>query len=68
MLTKLAAWYLKKRKKSVLIGYEIKNGYVRSMNDDAFIHGNELINVDYRTSDNKPFLIPKGKFSFVRKG
>lgn len=66
MISKFAVWYLRKRKKSVLIGYEIKNGYVRSMNNDALTYDNELTNVDYRTCDNEPLLIPNGKFSIIR--
>ncbi|RST60187.1 hypothetical protein D5F11_009015 [Siminovitchia terrae] len=67
MLAKIAIWYLRKTKKSVLIGFEIKDGYLRSLNNNTLTYDNHLVNVDYRTRDDKPLLLPEGKFSISRK-
>lgn len=63
MLAKLAIWYLRKTHKSVLIGFEINSGTIKSINNDSFTYDNNLNNVDYRTSDNKSIILPEGKFS-----
>lgn len=67
MLSKLAVWYLRKKKISVLIGFEVKNGQMKSYNQTCALFDNELYNVEYKTRDNKPFLIPDGKFSIERE-
>lgn len=67
MLTKLAIWLLRKQNKSVMIGVEVKSGYVKLLNNCSLIYDNKLTNVDCVTCDNKPLLIPDGKFTIVRK-
>jgi hypothetical protein len=67
MLSKLAIWYLRKRKASVLIGFEIKGGSFKSLNNKTSLYDNELYDVNYKTVDNFPLCIPGGKFSIERK-
>ncbi|GEM02521.1 hypothetical protein SAMN05421839_10629 [Halolactibacillus halophilus] len=67
MLKKLAVWYLRKSNCSVLIGFEIKSGYVRSIKNNTFIYDNELCDVEYRTSDDERLFLPKGKFSIQQR-
>lgn len=67
MLTKLAVWYLRKNRRSVLIGYNVKDGCIKAKHNNAFIYDNNLTNVEYRDSDNKPLELPEGKFSYVRR-
>ena len=42
MLTKLAIWYLRKTKKSVLIGFEVKSGIYKALNEEHLIYDNVL--------------------------
>ena len=63
MLTKLAIWYLRKKKKSVLIGYELDKNKIRCLSNSAYIYDSNLNNVDYLCKDGTPFDIPKGKFN-----
>lgn len=67
MLTKLAIWYLRRKKNSVLIGYDLKGGLIVARNNDAFVYNNSLIKVEYRNSDNESLEIPEGKFSYVKE-
>lgn len=67
MLAKLAVWYLRKNRRSVLIGYNIIGGYIIAKDNNAFIHNNNLIDVECRDSDNKLFDLPEGQFSYRRK-
>jgi len=66
MFEKIAIWYLRKQKRSVLIGYEISNGNVKALNNHAFLYDNTLNDVEYRTSDNYPMSIPNRKFNVTR--
>jgi hypothetical protein len=67
MLTELAVWYLRKKKKSVLINYEINNGVVKCRNNESYLYDNILNNVEYRLSNDKEFVIPDGKFNVSTK-
>jgi hypothetical protein len=66
MLSNFAVWYLRKRKKSVMIGYEIENGKVKSLNPSSLTYDNFFGDIDYRMCDGKRFIIPTGKFSIIR--
>ncbi|APP15618.1 hypothetical protein ABH16_04685 [Bacillus altitudinis] len=66
MITKLAIWWLRKRKRSVMIGYEVIEGAIKARNNNALLYDNTLIGVSYQDSDGKSFNIPEGKFDYKR--
>ncbi len=63
MFESLAIWYLRMRKKSVLIGYELEGGKIKILNNTSYIYDNHINDIDYRCSDDTPFEIPEGKFN-----
>ncbi|MCY9052485.1 hypothetical protein MOE90_02105 [Bacillus spizizenii] len=67
MLSSLAIWYLRKKKKSVLIGYELKSGCVKALNNHALTYDNVFFDIDYRAPDDSPLVLPEGKCSIKRK-
>lgn len=66
MISRLAIWYLRVRKKSTLIGYEFNGGKMRPLHDVNYIYDNKLTDVDYRSVDGTVFNIPDGKFRSVK--
>ncbi|MEH7652311.1 hypothetical protein [Bacillus safensis] len=66
MITKLAIWWLRKRKRSVMIGYEIIEGEIKARYNTALLYDNTLIGVSYQDSDGKSFNVPEGKFAYKR--
>ncbi|MGY8620256.1 hypothetical protein ACN6A9_01575 [Bacillus safensis] len=67
MITNLAIWWLRKRKRSVMIGYEVIEGAIKARNNNALLYDNTLIGVSYQDSDGKSFNIPEGKFDYKRR-
>jgi hypothetical protein len=63
MFEQLAIWYLRKKNKSVLIGYQLDGGKAKPLNSKAYVYDNRLNSVDYRSQNDKPFYIPEGKFN-----
>jgi hypothetical protein len=68
MLSKLAIWYLRKRKKSVMIGYTIEDAKIQANNFDSNIYNNHFKDCDYFTADGNTFEIPNGKFHVNVRG
>lgn len=65
MFTKLAIWYLRKRKKSVLIGYNLKNAEVTPLQSHALTYDNIFCDCEFKTKGGKPYqLMDKVKFDF----
>ncbi|MCR4362041.1 hypothetical protein NUG13_11950 [Bacillus subtilis] len=64
-ISMFAVWYLRKTKKSVLIGYDVKNGSLKSLNSTSYTYESNFTDVDYYNADGKIFNIPEGKF-FIR--
>jgi len=62
MLSSLAVWYLSKRKKSVIIGFETTGGEVKSLNQDTYYYNNTFDNTVNKNNDDSIFLVPEGKF------
>ncbi|UGO50666.1 hypothetical protein PQE68_gp075 [Bacillus phage vB_BanS_Sophrita] len=63
MLSRVATWYLRKRKKSVIIGFETTGGEVKSLNQDTYYFDNEFDhNTTIKNYDDSTFLVPQGKF------
>lgn len=58
----MCAWYLSKRKVSVIIGFKIEDATIKAIQDDAFIYNNTFTDVEYRNPDDSIFKIPEGKF------
>lgn len=67
MLSKLAIWYLRKRKKSVLIGYRVVGGKMNAIYNKSYTYDNQLINVDYWYGNGKKLVIPEGEFTIKIK-
>ena len=65
MLIKLAVWYLRKRKRSVIIGIDLQ-GFAKSRNKHCLLYDNKLTDTEFRTYDNWPLMIPEGKFNIIR--
>jgi hypothetical protein len=63
LLANLAIWYLRKKKKSVLIGYELDENKIRCLSNSAYIYDSNINNVSYLCKDGTPFDIPTGKFN-----
>lgn len=66
MIEELAIWYLRKKNRSVLIGYQFDGGKIKPINSKAYVYDIRLKNVDFRSQDDKPFYLPEGKFN-IRK-
>ncbi|MDJ1631352.1 hypothetical protein QNN00_17450 [Bacillus velezensis] len=49
-----------KKKKSVLIGYHIKGGFIKTLNKHALTYDNVLFDIDYRSADDRPIILPEG--------
>lgn len=62
MLSNLAVWYLSKRKKSVIIGFETQGGELKSLNQDTYYYDNTFDNTVNKNHDDSLFLVPQGKF------
>lgn len=68
MFTKLAIWFLQKKKVSVIIGFTIEGKEVKAKSkyNDTYTYDNELRGVDYYTTDDRLLVLPEGKFSIKR--
>lgn len=64
MLTKLAIWYLRKRKISVLMGFTTSRGSLQSDNDVTYLLDNFLMDTAFYDKFGKKWLLPEGKFSY----
>jgi hypothetical protein len=62
MFKALAIWYLRKKKISVLMNYQIDNGKIRPLTHMNCMYDNNLNNVDVRSNNNQVLVIPEGKF------
>ncbi|MDQ9095526.1 hypothetical protein NQS36_04030 [Bacillus sp. C1(2022)] len=67
MLTSLAIWYLRRRKRSVLIGFEADGGQVKSQSNRTFVYDSTFRNVIFKEADGEVLILPKGKFSIRRR-
>lgn len=65
MFKKLAIWYLRKKKCSILIGCKISNGQVKTLSKDNYIFDMVFNNVDFRLNDDTSINIPQGKFQIL---
>ncbi|MDS7057179.1 hypothetical protein NXG04_07755 [Klebsiella pneumoniae] len=62
MLSRLAVWYLQKRKKSVIIGFHLKEGELHEKNSTTYFYDNTFENIVIKDVNGKVFNIPDGKF------
>ncbi|MEC1349146.1 hypothetical protein [Bacillus licheniformis] len=67
MLTSLAIWYLRKRKQSVLIGFDMDGGQVMSQSNRTFVYDNTFRDTVFKAVDGEELILPRGKFSITRK-
>lgn len=56
-----------KKKKSVLIGYHLNGGFIKTLNKHALTYDNVLFDIDYRSADDRPIILPEGKFTIERE-
>lgn len=66
MLTKLAIWYLRKRKVSVLIGFLTYEALIQQERESAYLYDSNLMNTSYFDYEGNKIEIPEGKFEFRR--
>ena len=64
MITKLAIWYLRKRKVSAVIGFYIDGGHIRPINNRCFLMDNKFMNIKFLKNDGEELDIPRGKFTY----
>lgn len=67
MLSRLAVWYLWKRKKSAIIGVKLKDGEFQTKNSTTYYFDNEFTDVVVKDKNGKLFNIPEGKFKIKYK-
>lgn len=68
MLTKLAIWYLRKRKRSVMIGFSVQPYFIQPTNRDAYLYDNRLVNIKYYDCNGDEVVLPEGKFHIQTGG
>lgn len=68
MFTKLAIWYLRKRKKSVLIGWDVEDARMQCKHSDSFVFGNTLTDCEFYTKNGNDFPIYSTRKTVVIKG
>lgn len=64
MLTKLAIWYLRKRKKSVIIGFIANGGWVQPKNNHPLTYECDFFNTKFVNKNGTTTTMPYGKFNF----
>lgn len=62
MLEKLAIWFLKKRKVSIIIGFAHEGGAIRPLNRDTYLYDNTFDRCQFLEYNGAEFQIPEGKF------
>ena len=68
MLSELCVWYLRMRKRSVIMNFNITNGNLQPKENKVYLYDNEL-NVDsYFDVDGEKMCLPKGKFTLTTYG
>lgn len=65
MLTKLAIWYLRKRKVSVMMNFYVDDATIVQKSIEGYLYDNSLIDCDYLSSSEKRLILPEGKFHIV---
>lgn len=61
-MIKLAIWYLRKRKVSVLLNMRVDGGAIQQTTRYGCTYDNHLNNVRYLDKNGKELIIPEGKF------
>lgn len=64
-MIRIALWYLRKRKVSVLLNMKIDGGTVQQKTRYSCTYDNELTNVKYLDKDGEMVNLPKGKFKYT---
>lgn len=67
LIEKLAIWFLRKRKATVVIGLIVWEGEIQSKSKKAYLYDNVFVDATYYTYDDVPVDIPSGKFSVSEK-
>lgn len=65
--TRLAVWYLRKRKVSVIMNVKIETGCIRQLTKTCYIYDNELIDTRYYDFVGAGVALQDGKFVIVRQ-
>ncbi|QLI77123.1 hypothetical protein [Bacillus pumilus] len=66
MITKLAIWWLRKRKLTVLIGHDITGGEIKAKSNKVYLYDSNLKDVAFKDPNGIPFNVPEGKFAYKR--
>lgn len=66
MITKLAIWWLRKAKKSVVINYVVTEGELQAKQKQVFIYDNDFTDTVYKDYDGEIVALPSGKFTMKR--
>lgn len=63
-MIKLAIWYLRKRKVSVLLNMRVEGGTIQQKTRIGLTYHNDLNNAKYLDKNGKELVLPEGKFQF----
>lgn len=66
MITKLAIWWLRKRKLTVLIGHDITGGEIKARFNKVYLYDSNLRDAVFKDPYGIPFNVPEGKFAYKR--
>ena len=58
MLSRLCVWYLRMRKRSVILNCYIERGDVRIQGDKAYVHDNVFMNSDLYNKEGEHVPLP----------
>lgn len=68
MISKIAIWYLRKKKASVIINCQIDNAEVQFLGNKGNIYDNKFNNTLIRLVDGSTLMVPNGsKFNIKKK-
>lgn len=66
MLVKLAIWYLRRKRVSVIMNYRINGGLLKPKQNQSYMYENTFIETEHRYIDNSEMDVPEGNFSFSK--
>jgi hypothetical protein len=66
MLTKLALWYLRNRKVTVIMNYKVEGGKLTQKTNEGYTYDTDYNDSEIYLSNGKKFNIPEGKFKVVQ--
>jgi hypothetical protein len=66
MLTKLALWYLRNRKVTVIMNYKVEGGKLTQKTNEGYTYDTDYNDSEIYLSNGNKFNVPEGKFKIVQ--